>query len=197
MGFVPNSMLTMAHMPQLPMAFLMLASVTFGADLKGMMAAFGERVPDQAEGGENLPPALIQLIAFAASVAAGCRYCQAHTSHSANRLGEEADKLAHILEFETHPDYTGAERAVVALALAAGQVPNEASEDHFAALRQHFSERQIVQIVAVISMFGFLNRWNDSMATTLEQNPVAFAQAQLATLGGTLGWQAGKHQPAE
>ena len=192
MGFLPNSMLTMAHMPQLPMAFMMLTSVIFGADLKGLLAAFADSVPDQAEGGENLPPALVQLIAFAASVAAGCRYCQAHTSHSAHRLGEDADKLAHVLEFETHPAYTESERAVVGLALAAGQVPNEANEDHFAALRQHFSDRQIVQIVAVISMFGFLNRWNDTMATTLETDPVAFAQAQL----DTLDWQVGKHRPA-
>ena len=189
MGFVPNSMLTMAHMPQLPMAFMMLTSVVFGADLKGLVTAFAGSVPDQGEASENLPPALVQLIAYAASVTAGCRYCQAHTSHSAHRLGEDADKFAHILEYETHPEYSPAERAVVAIALAAGQVPNEASSGHFDALREHFSERQIVQIVGVIAMFGFLNRWNDTMATTLETDPAQFGSAAL----GPLGWSAGKH----
>jgi len=189
MGFLPNSMLTMAHMPQLPMAFMMLTSVVFGADLKGLMAAFAERVPEQGPTEENLPPEGVQLIAFAVSVSAGCRYCQAHTSHSAHRLGQDADKLAHILEYEDHPGYSEAERSLVALALAAGQVPNEASEGHFQALRAHFSERQIVQIVGVIAMFGFLNRWNDTMATTLEAGPTEFAGAALEALG----WQAGKH----
>ena len=189
MGFLPNSMLTMAHMPQLPMAFMMLTSVTFGADLKGLMAAFAESVPDQGAAEENLPPAMVQLIAFSSSVASGCLYCQAHTSHNAHRQGEAKEKLAHILEFETHPDFSDAERAVVALAMAAGRVPNEAGPGHFEALKAHFSDRQIVQIVGVIAMFGFLNRWNDTMATELEDAPVAFAEKALATID----WAKGKH----
>ena len=189
MGFLPNSMLTMAHMPQLPMAFLMLTSVAFGADLKGIMSAFADQVPEQGDAAENLPPDLVQLIAFAVSVASGCRYCQAHTSHGAHRLGQAEEKLSRVLEYRTHPAYSDPERAAVALALAAGQVPNEADEEHFAALREHFNDRQIVQIVAVIAMFGFLNRWNDTLATTLEEDPVAFADRVL----GGMGWAAGKH----
>lgn len=191
MGFLPNSMLTMAHMPQLPMAFMMLTSVVFGRDLKGMMASFVEAdsVPEQTDPEQNLPPALVQLIAFSTSVAAGCLYCQAHTSHSAHRLGEDEDKLAHILEYQTYPGFSEAERAVVALALAAGQVPNETDAAQFDALRKHFSERQIVQIVGVIAMFGFLNRWNDTMATHLEEAPVDFAERALETIG----WAQGKH----
>ena len=38
-------------------------------------------------------------------------------------------------------------------------------------------------------MFGVLNRWNDSMATTLEAEPLALAGALL----GDKGWNAGKH----
>ena len=192
MGFVPNSMLTMAHMPQLPMAFMMLTSVLFGGDLKGLMKAFADGVPAQGAVHENLPPTLVQLIAFAVSVAAGCRYCQAHTSHNAHRAGESADKLDQILSFETHPGYSEAERAVVALALAAGEVPNGATDAQFESLKAHFSERQIVQIVGIIALFGFLNRWNDTMATTLEADPVAFARDRLAGLG----WQVGKHAAA-
>ena len=189
MGFLPNSMLTMAHMPQLPMAFMMLTSVVFGADLKGLMAAFAETVPDQGDAAENLPPGTVQLIAFASSVASGCRYCQAHTSHNAHRQGEAEDKLAHILEYETHPAFSDAERAAVAVAMAAGRVPNEAQPAHFDALKAHYSDRQIVQIVGVIAMFGFLNRWNDTMATELENLPVAFAEKALATID----WAKGKH----
>ena len=189
MGFVPNSMLTMAHMPQLPMAFLMLTSVVFGGDLKGLMQAFADSVPDPGETADNLPPTLIQLIAFAVSMAAGCRYCQAHTSHSASRLGEADEKLSAILDYAASPLFSAAERAALALAFAAGQVPNEADEGHFEVLRRYFSERQIVQIVGVVAMFGFLNRWNDTMATTLEANPVDFAKAHLAALG----WRQDKH----
>ena len=42
MGFVPNSMLTMAHMPQLPVGFMMLVNVVFGGDLGLGSKARGE-----------------------------------------------------------------------------------------------------------------------------------------------------------
>lgn len=190
MGFVPNSMLTMAHIPQLPVAFSMLANVVFGGDLQPLIERMAKLVPPHADAEQNLPPDLVQLIAFATSAASGCLYCQAHTSHSAHRLGAEQAKLDDVLTAETSSNYSDAEKAVVALALAAGAVPNESNADHFTNLREHFSERQIVQIVAVIAMFGFLNRWNDTMATQLEAPPVEFAERAL----GAVGWQIGKHR---
>jgi hypothetical protein len=60
---------------------------------------------------------------------------------------------------------------------------------HFDALGEHFTPRQITQIVAVISAFGFLNRWNDTVATTLEELPTTFAERELSPAG----WQLGKH----
>ena len=190
MGFVPNSMLTMAHMPQLPVAFSLLANVVFGGDLKAIIDRFSAVVPDQDDTAENLPPGLVQLIAFATSVSSGCRYCQAHTSHNVTRSGEDAAKLDHILQFESSPVYSVQEKAVLALAFAAGAVPNTSTAEHFTALREHFSERQIVQIVAVIAMFGFLNRWNDTMATQLEAQPLEFASNALSAVD----WDVGKHQ---
>ena len=59
----------------------------------------------------------------------------------------------------------------------------------FAILRAHWSEEQIVEIVGVIAMFGFLNRWNDTLATPLEEEPIAVGQKYLAPHG----WSAGKH----
>ncbi len=189
MGFVPNSMLTMAHMPQLPVGFMMLVNVVFGGDLKAVMAQMHSQVPELDDAEAGLASGLVQLIAFASSVSSGCRYCQAHTSHSAHRLGEDQAKFDDVLNFETSAAYSDSERAVVALALAAGAVPNESVAEHFERLREHFSERQIVQIVAVISMFGFLNRWNDTMATQLEEPAVDFATRAL----GAVNWQLGKH----
>lgn len=189
MGFVPNSMLTMAHMPQLPMAFVMLTSVVFGGDLRGLVDAFKDTVPEHDDPAANLAPGLVQLIALASSVSAGCRYCQAHTAHGAHKNGATPEKLDALLHYDSSPLYSAAERAVLALAFAAGQVPNESQAGHFEALRDHFSERQIVQIVAVIAMFGFLNRWNDTLATTLEALPVEFAGHSL----GMLDWNVGKH----
>ncbi|MYF12704.1 MAG: carboxymuconolactone decarboxylase family protein [Gammaproteobacteria bacterium] len=189
MGFVPNSMRTMAHMPQLPFAFASLANVIFGGDLKALMAGLADRIPEQEDAAQNLPPGLVQLIAFATSLAAGCRYCQAHTSRSAHRVGEDAAKFDAILTYDESPLFSEAERAALALAFAAGSVPNESDSGHFERLREHFTDRQIVQIAGVIALFGFLNRWNDTLATELEAMPRDFA----ATALSGIDWQVGKH----
>ena len=186
MGFVPNSLLTMAHMPQLPSALSLLANVIFGGDLRVLVP----NAPEAGEVEQNLEPALIQLVAFACSLSAGCRYCQAHTSHGAHRSGVAEDKLNQLLSYETSDDFKEPERAALALAFAAARVPNETTSAHFGRLRAHYSERQIVQLVGVISLFGFLNRWNDTMATELEAAPVAFAESAL----GAVGWGPGKHK---
>lgn len=189
MGFVPNSALTMAHMPQLTVAYSMLAGVVYGADLKVLMASLADSVPTPTSVDKNLTQEQIQLIAFVASLSAGCRYCQAHTSARFVAAGATSDKLNAILQYETSDLFTPAEKALIALALAAGQTPNEATPTHFDALKAHFTDREIVQIVGVISMFGFLNRWNDTMATTLESEPVGFASREL----GAFGWEVSKH----
>jgi uncharacterized peroxidase-related enzyme len=170
MGFIPNSLLTMARWPDLVRAFVPLVATVLG--------------------GGSLPQDLKQMIAAVVSNAAGCRYCQAHTTHgSAEKMGVAEDKVAKVWEYQTSALFSEAEKAALDLALAAGQSPNAADETHYNALRANFDEREIVEIVAVISVFGFLNRWNDTMATTLEDAPRVFAE----TLMSPAGWAIGKH----
>ena len=169
MGFLPNSMLTMAHWPELLQ--------TFGG-MAGTILNSGE-----------VDPGLKQLLAFVVSNAAGCRYCQAHTSHSAEKRGVSDEKIRAAFEFETSELFTDAERAALRVALHAGMVPNAVEPEHMAELTAHFGDRGAVEVVAVISLFGYLNRWNDTMATTLESTPTAFAGSHLADKG----WAAGKH----
>lgn len=167
MGFVPTSMLTMAHWPELLQ--------TFGA--------FAGNVLNSGK----VDPGLKQLIAFVISNSAGCRYCQAHTSHSAAKRGVSVEKINAAFEFETSDLFDEAERAALRVALHAGMVPNAVEPTHMTALNEHYTARQCVEIVAVISLFGYLNRWNDTMASTLEDKPVSFASTNLP------GWEIGKH----
>ncbi|MFN0093762.1 MAG: carboxymuconolactone decarboxylase family protein [Dehalococcoidia bacterium] len=169
MGFVPNSMFTMARRPEVLRGFQALGGAVLGTG--------------------TVSPALKQLVALMASTSAGCRYCQAHTSGNAVRAGTPEAKLEAVYAFETDPQFSEAERAALRLARDAGLVPNATTPGHFVALRPYFDDAQIVEIVAVISFFGFLNRWNDTMATTLEDEPVAFASQHLAPAG----WEPGKH----
>lgn len=198
LGFLPNSILTMAHNPRLPLGFAALSATVWGAGDDKLRPpvhkGFGlvRQIAKALLGRDKynaLPMEVRHLVATAVSFSAGCRYCQAHSANTAARYGVSEEKIQGILDAENSPHYSEAERAAVALAFAAGQVPNQAGEDHFQRLRQSFTERQIVDIVAIIAMMGFLNRWNDTMGTALEGEALTFAEQNLAPLG----WEVGKH----
>ena len=167
MGFVPSSLRVMARVPGLLDGMTGLSSVVFLNEL--------------------LPVDLKQLIGFMASAGAGCRYCQAHTTAHASHLGVEAEKLADLWSFETSDRFDDRERAALRLALHSGQSPNAVTDEDFDECRRYWSDEQITAIVAVCALFGYLNRWNDTMATTLEAVPQAIADEVLAPQGWTLG----------
>ncbi|MEC8545570.1 MAG: carboxymuconolactone decarboxylase family protein [Pseudomonadota bacterium] len=171
MGFEPNSMKIMAHRPNILRGFLALMGAIIGPDAL-------------------LDPGLRQMIAHIASSAAGCRYCQAHTAHGAGHAGVPQEKIEALWSYADSPLFTEAERAALSLAQAGGSVPNQAEAAHFDALKAHYTDAEMVEISAIIAAFGFLNRWNDTLATTLEDSPTAFAQASLAASG----WAVGKHE---
>ncbi|MBI3433796.1 MAG: carboxymuconolactone decarboxylase family protein, partial [Proteobacteria bacterium] len=132
---------------------------------------------------------LKRLIAHVSSRAAGCQYCMAHTAGGALHMGIEERKLAAVWDYQTDPLFSAAERSALDLALSASVVPNAVTDAMFLELRKHWSEEQIVEIVGCISMFGFMNRWNDTMATPLEDEPIAVGEKFLAKRG----WSVGKH----
>jgi len=140
MGFVPTSLFTMGRSPALLRAF---------AGLTGTVLA-----------GSRLEPALVHLVSYVASRAAGCAYCQAHTSHSAGRAGVAPEKLDASFELETSTLFDDRERAALRLARDAALVPNAARDAHFDALREHFSEEEIVEITLINAIENFYNLVN-------------------------------------
>lgn len=173
MGFAPNDVLAMANWPELLEAMENLVQTIY-------------------KPGE-LDPVLKRMIATITSGAAGCRYCQAHTAHGAVQMaGGDQEKIARVWEYATSELFDDAERAALDLALAAGTQPNAATDEHFRALERHFTGRQIMEIMGVIGLFGFLNRWNDTLATELEEKPLRFATE---TYSKDV-WEPGRHKRA-
>jgi uncharacterized peroxidase-related enzyme len=171
MGFIPNSMLIMQRRPKMVEGFWQMAMGVW--DPKGGTVDIG----------------LKRLISHVTSRAAGCQYCMAHTSHGAARVGVEQQKLDAVWDYQTSPLFSPAERAALDVAVAAGCVPNAVTDEMFAELRKHWSEEQIVEIIGIIALFGFLNRWNDTFATPLEDEPLEFGEQHLASAG----WNPAKH----
>lgn len=170
LGFVPNSLLTMQRRPKMVQAF--------GVLTKAVMDPEGE-----------VDLGFKRLIAQFASRAVGCQYCEAHSLIAANIHGVSQDKLDAIWDYQTNPLYTDAERVALDYALAAGSVPNAVDDELMERMRQHWSDGQIVEILGAVCLYGFLNRWNDSMATDLEETPKLMGERVLAKGG----WTGGKH----
>ncbi len=171
LGFVPNGLRIMARRPEIVQGFI----------------ALRRAVLDPASG--TVPAELKNLVAHIASRTHGCQYCQAHALQGAERAGAEQARLEAVWEYQTSELFSEAERAALDFAVHAASVPNLVTDADFDRLREHFDEGQIVEILAAVSLYGFLNRWNDSLATPLEESSAAVAEAAL----GDKGWTRGKH----
>lgn len=171
LGFCPNSVKTMHFRPPIALAFIHLNKAVM--ENKGRVTS-----------------ALKRLIGYVSSHATGCRYCQAHTIRAAERYGAEREKIENIWSYATHPAFSDAERAALDFARASSVVPNAVDDEVSEKLRTHWDDGEIVEILGVIALFGFLNRWNDSMGTELEPGALESGRDLLKTDG----WSAGKHQ---
>lgn len=171
LGFCPNSVLTMQIRPEIARAFINMNMAVM-------------------ENHGRVTSALKRMIAWVSSNATGCRYCQAHAIRAAERYGAEQEQLDNIWEYRTHAAFSDAERAALDFSLAASMVPNAVDENIKTALYKYWDEGEIVEMLGVISLFGYLNRWNDSMGTSIEDDAVESGKQYL----GKHGWNKGKHQ---
>jgi alkylhydroperoxidase family enzyme len=172
-GYPPNSWLTMLRKPRVFRAYRELHSAV-------MM-----------EPGE-VPKGLKFMIAGLVSMTAGDPYCAAHNAENAAHLGGvELAKIEALALFRTSALFNEAERAALELAEAAGHSPSRVTDSHFGELKKHYSEDAIVEIVAVLALVGWLNRWCTTFAPELEPDAAAFAEKHLAPSG----WTPGVHAP--
>jgi len=171
LGFCPNSVLTMQRRPAIAKAFINLNMAVMANE--GRVSAEQKR-----------------LIGYITSANTGCRYCEAHTILAAKRYGGTDERLENIWNFRDSKLYTAAEKAAFEFALAASSVPNAVDDNIAQALHSYWDEGEIVEILGVISLFGYLNRWNDSMGTTMEDGAVKAGEQLLKATD----WSQGKHQ---
>jgi uncharacterized peroxidase-related enzyme len=138
----------------------------------------------------TVTPEFKRLVGYVSSFASGCLYCQAHMILASERFGASEDRLNDVFDFEGSAHFTDAEKAALTFAQAATQVPNGVTPEVGERLRAHWSPDAIVEIMGVVALFGYLNRWNDSMGSALEDLPISKGEARLAD---TTGWTVGKH----
>lgn len=170
LGFCPNSVLTMQIRPEIASSFINLNIAVMNNQ-------------------GRVTSAFKRIIAWVSSNAAGCNYCQAHAIRAAERYGAEKEQLDNVWEYKTHKAFNEAERAALDFSVAASQVPNTVDENIQKRLHQYWDDGEIVEILGVVSLFGYLNRWNDSMGTSIEKEATESAEKFLTKKG----WNKGKH----
>lgn len=171
MGFVPTSMRVMAKWPALLDGFLALS---------GTVLAGGPLEAEQRH-----------LVTHVASAAAGCEYCQAHTAAHGINAGTDRARYAAVWEFETSDLFSEADRTLLRLAFHAAQQPSAVTDADMASAAEHWTEDQLLHALALVGVFGYLNRFNGALGTTLEPEPLALANDVLAPSGS--GWTPGQH----
>ena len=169
LGFCPNSVLTMQKKPHLAQAFVNLNKAVM--DNAGSISSEFKRI-----------------IAYISSNTAGCRYCQAHTIRAAERYGGEKERLEQAWDFENSSLFSEAEKVALRFTIAASSVPVSTSQELEQLLQHHWDETDILEIMSVIALFGYLNRWNDVMGTSLEKDAKDSAESLLQNQ-----WDIGKH----
>lgn len=169
LGFCPNSVLTMQKKPDLAQAFVIL----------------NKAVMDNAG---SINSEFKRIIAYISSNTAGCRYCQAHTIRAAERYGGMKERLMQAWDFENSSLFTRSEKIALRFTIAASSIPVDVTPELEQSLKDSWNEVDILEIMSVIALFGYLNRWNDVMGTSLEKDAKDSAESLLSS-----HWKIGKH----
>lgn len=169
LGFCPNSVLTMQKKPDLAQAFVIL----------------NKAVMDNAG---SINSEFKRIIAYISSNTAGCRYCQAHTIRAAERYGGMKERLMQAWDFENSSLFTRPEKIALRFTIAASSIPVNVTPELEQSLKDSWNEVDILEIMSVIALFGYLNRWNDVMGTSLEKDAKDSAESLLSS-----HWKIGKH----
>ena len=173
LGFYPNSMMILQRRPSTVKAFRQATQAISGD-------------------GSLIDAAMKAMITLVASRVGGCPYVLAHAAHALLHAGAEA-KLAAIHDYANSPQFSEKEKLTLDYAHAAASVPNAVTDELLAKMRGFWSEEELVDITSLIGLYGFFDRWNASMATPLEAEPLEVAQKYLAPHG----WKPGRHTPAQ
>jgi uncharacterized peroxidase-related enzyme len=172
LGVIPSSVKTMSYRPNIADAFTNLNIAVM--ECKG-----------------TVTPEFKRLIGYVTSFSSGCLYCQAHTILGAERFGSTKERMEEVWNYSKSSVFSDAEKAALDFAFAAASVPNKVNTKEITELKKYWDDNDIVEIMGVISLFGFLNRWNDSMGSALEDLPIEKGEKYLR---GNTNWAPGKHR---
>lgn len=118
----------------------------------------------------GLEPGLLHLIKTRASQINGCAYCIDMHTIDARALGETEQRLYALNAWRETPFFTARERAALAWTEAVTRIGHGVSDELFAATKEHFSDKELVDLTWALAA---INAWN-RIAISFQAEPGAY-----------------------
>ncbi|MGL5859842.1 MAG: carboxymuconolactone decarboxylase family protein [Phycicoccus sp.] len=140
--------------------------------------------------GDGALPTLLKLqIHLVVSIELGCAHTQAHASFGQSSFGVDLDRIRALWDFENDDSFSAAELAAFRAAQAAASRPNATTPAHHEALRGHYDDQQVREIIGAIGWSALLNTMVDTVALVTDHGSADWARENLSVVG----WSLGKH----
>jgi uncharacterized peroxidase-related enzyme len=143
-GNVPNMFRTVAHRPEI---------------LQTMIAHM-EAVLNTG----TLPTSLKELVIVRTSQMNNCEYCLASHSLLAKKLGYSDAQIAVLPRFESSDAFSPREKAALRLAERLTRNERPLDDAELTNLKAHFTEGEIIELMAASGLFNYFNRFNNLLA---------------------------------
>ena len=110
------------------------------------------------------------LASIKTSMVNACDYCMSHTSTYGRGLGMSDEEIEAIADdsYKTNDKFSERDRAVIAWSEAMTKNTAQRDKQVWQAMRDNFTDTEIVEISMACAMFNMINRLNDSFWTDLE-----------------------------
>ena len=96
-----------------------------------------------------------------------CVYCMGHNEKQLSTFGVSEDRIA-ALDGDWS-EFTLAERAALELARKLTVAPHTITDADIDAVRQHFNDQQVLEMIGIVAGFNAMNRWTGPLRLTQEE----------------------------
>ncbi len=155
-GGVPHSIRTLAHAPLLAMLLLPFNAAT-----------------QREWPGSRLSGRIKEMVVIKTSHVNGCDYCYAHNTALGQAAGITHEQIVDLSsdDYIESSNFTEREKAAVLWAEHMTRNTAQQRDDIYQRVKAQFSDAEIVELTLICAMFNMINRVNDALDITIEEQP--------------------------
>lgn len=144
------------------------------AHAPGLLVGYG--MLEQATAGQDRVPEHLKVLAESKAAAlVSCEFCCDIASSIAREAGVSERQLLALPRYAESEEFSELERLVLDYATAMTRTPATVSDELMASLREHFDERQLVELTHVIALENLRARFNSAFDMT----PAGFSEGMV------------------